>query len=245
MNIFSNRFNKSSFPIHFLQQNNTNENIGKNQENREQNQNPNNIISIKEKYYIISLGCNCCPAAALRAMGLREKALPFDWINSNIKGLEECFKTNFQDFHKKLQINDNKTVIFDKYFFEYVHDYPLNEIDKKIVDNWKDYYTQNFEKYERRIQRFLNIMREPLPILIFTCYHISDVKKLKILLERYYGKKNIFFLNATPEADNIKPNLQTLENNKFMRNFNTEANGVWNDTTIWSKNLINIKISSL
>jgi hypothetical protein len=226
MNLFSNRFSKFSLPIHFLQQKNNNEIT-------EQKQNLKNNISIKEKYNIISLGCNCCPAAALRAMGLREKALPFDWINSNIKGLEECFKNNFKDFHKNLRINDNKTVVFDKYFFEYVHDYPLNEIDKKIVDNWEDYYPEILAKYERRIQRFLSIMREPIPLLIFTRYHISDVIKLKILIEKYYGRKDIFFLNATPEADYIKPNLKTLEYNTFMRNFNTEANGIWNDTSIW------------
>ena len=168
-------------------------------------------------------------------MGLREKALPFDWINTNINGLEECFKTNFQDFHRNLSINNNKTVIFDKYLFEYVHDYPLNEIDKTILDNWKDYYPEIFAKYERRIQRFLNIMREPLPLLIFTRFSISDVKKLKELLEKYYGKTDVFFLNSTPEADFIKPSLQTLENNKYMRNFNTEINGIWNDTTIWIK----------
>jgi len=233
MNLFSNRFSKFSLPIHFLQQKQSNE-------IKEQKEQKMSILSIKEKYNIISLGCNCCPAAALRDMGLREKALPFDWIISNIKGLELCFKNNFQDFHKNLQINDNKTVIYDNLFFEYVHDYPLNEIDNKIVDNWKDYYPEIFEKYERRIQRFLNIMKEPLPLLIFTRYHISDVVKLKILIEKYYGRKDIFFLNATPEADYIRPNLKTLEYNTFMRNFNTEANGIWNDTNIWYKNILDI-----
>jgi hypothetical protein len=32
-----------------------------------------------------------------------------------------------------------------------------------------------------------------------------------------------------------------LENNKFIRNFNTEANGIWNDTDIWIKELQGIK----
>lgn len=238
MNLFSNRFHKSSLSMNILQQQIIEKNSN---ENKEVISNPQKNISIKNNYNIISLGINCAPAAALRSMGIREKALPFDWINSNINGFEECFKTGFKDFHKNLRINNNNTIIFDKYYFEYLHDYPLNEIDKKIVDNWQHYYPDIFAKYERRIQRFLDIMEEPLPLLIFTRCYISDVKRLKFLLEKYYGRKDVFFLNATPEANNIKPNLQTLENNKFMRNFNTEANGVWNDTDIWIKEFQGIK----
>ena len=42
-------------------------------------------------YHFLTLGYDCSPAGALREMGLREYALPFDWVVSTISSLEECF----------------------------------------------------------------------------------------------------------------------------------------------------------
>ena len=49
----------------------------------------------------LTIGFDCSPASALRNLNLRESALPFDWVISNIKFLQRCFETNFEYFHKK------------------------------------------------------------------------------------------------------------------------------------------------
>jgi len=60
-------------------------------------------------YNFLTVGSDCSPAAALRSLDIREFALPFDWIVTNINGLEICFRDKFQNFHKNLYFNDKKT----------------------------------------------------------------------------------------------------------------------------------------
>ena len=40
-------------------------------------------------YNYLTIGYDCSPAAALRNLNLREFALPFDWVVSNVTILEE------------------------------------------------------------------------------------------------------------------------------------------------------------
>ena len=87
---------------------------------------------------------------------MRDFALPFDWVVSNIKSLQKCFETNFGYFHKNLTFNFNKTRLVDQYGFQFPHDYPLTNMDnfennvgegvfgeergKFISEKWSDYY---------------------------------------------------------------------------------------------------------
>ena len=56
-------------------------------------------------FNFISIGYDCSPAAALRVLNYRNFALPFDWINTNIKGLNQCFEEDFSRFHTNLKYN--------------------------------------------------------------------------------------------------------------------------------------------
>ena len=131
----------------------------------------------------LTIGYDCSPASALKDLNLREFALPFDWVVSNIKSLQKCFETNFVDFHKKLVFNYNKTRLIDYYGFQFPHDYPLNNmVDIKndnigegifgeergcfIIDNWINYYDDVLAKYNRRIERFKNIVWDKQPIIV-------------------------------------------------------------------------------
>jgi len=49
-------------------------------------------------YNFLTIGFDCSPASALRSLELRNYALPFDWIESNIKSIEHCFKDNFFEY---------------------------------------------------------------------------------------------------------------------------------------------------
>jgi hypothetical protein len=204
------------------------------------------IINITEpvKYNVITLGYDCSTAQALRDMGLRKQALPFDWTISSIDSLEKCFKDRFSMFHKKLNYNHNKTRLIDHYGFEFPHDYPVlkdvldcsfNSVVKEhtIVDNWIDYNSEVLYKYERRIKRFLYIMQDPNHLIILCRHDIKDLPKLKSLFKKYYNKENVFFVDSTPQKQNIlRP---TFDPNIFQYTTlcNTEENGQWNETTVW------------
>uniref|UniRef100_A0A6C0IJ22 Uncharacterized protein n=1 Tax=viral metagenome TaxID=1070528 RepID=A0A6C0IJ22_9ZZZZ len=133
-------------------------------------------------------------------MGLREYALPFDWVVSTISSLEECFKDNFSKFHTGLHFNYNKKRLIDAYGFEFPHDYPLEtaeldtvskedtffseEEERGIVEDWEKYYSTVKEKYERRIQRFLTIVQSDKPIMVLCRHGNSDVMILQELLKK-------------------------------------------------------------
>lgn len=191
----------------------------------------------------LTLGYDCSPAAALRNLNLRNFALPFDWVISNINILEKCFDTNFENFHKKLVFNHSKTRLIDYYGFQFPHDYPLNHMDnienkigegvfgeergKCITDKWCDYYEIVLDKYNRRIERFKNIISDTKPIIILCRYTTRDVLLLQQLFIKYYKQTNIYFVNSSNE----------LFENDNIKNIYTERNNVWNDATIWQEGI--------
>jgi len=193
-----------------------------------------NIIDNNNKpYNIITLGYDCSPAAALRAMQLREHALPFDWVISNVKSLEKCFHDNFANYHKGLYFNYNKKNLIDNYGFEFPHDYPLTTSDDpQIVENWQDYHEKVLEKYNRRIIRFLSIMQNPAPLIVLCRYNVNDVIKLKWLLHRYYGKTNVYFVNSCNPKSILNQRFDLVFHN-YIINCYTEENDHWNETSIW------------
>jgi hypothetical protein len=191
----------------------------------------------------LTIGYDCSPAAALRNLNLRDIALPFDWVISNTTALQKCFETNFENFHKNLVFNFNKTRMIDHYGFQFPHDYPLShmkdfennigegvfgeEAGMVITDKWRDYCDIVLDKYNRRIERFKNIINDTKPIIVLCRYSTKDVLQLHKLFIKYYKLTNIYFVNSSNEVfenDNIK-------------NINTEKNNVWNDVNIWNEGI--------
>lgn len=182
----------------------------------------------------ITLGCDCSPAAALQTLELREQALPFDWVVSNIHVLDMCFKERFQRYHTGLQYNHTRLV--DVYGFQFPHDYPTNDAsgtavgegtnpEAIITPEWSTYYNTVKAKYERRIERFLTIMADPKPVIVLCRYSMEGVKHLKTMLSVYFQKTNVFFVNSTSD-----PNDPMFP---WIYNCNTEINGAWNQSEIW------------
>ena len=182
-------------------------------------------------YNFLTLGRTCKPASALRNLGYRKFALPFDWIISDLHMLELCFSDNFSRFHTSLRLNSDRKRLIDAYGFEYPHDYPtiVDEVsefvsENIIVNNWKDYYGKNKEKYSRRIERFLGIVRSNKPVIVLCEYStIESVKRLRDLLKQYYNKSNVFFINSS--------SIEMRDYN--IVSVNTEKNGRWNETLLW------------
>jgi|UniRef100_A0A6C0IQ34 hypothetical protein len=192
----------------------------------------------------LTLGNDCSPAAALRNLNLRNVALPFDWVVSNIHILETCFADKFEHFHKHLRYNETKTRLIDFYGFQFPHDYPLNHVEggadddigegifgeetgKVIADDWYSHHDKVVAKYERRIQRFYSILGDSSPIIVLCRYNTKDVLRLQTLLLQHRKLENIYFINSSAEkfeCDNIT-------------NIHTEKDGSWNDTNIWKKQI--------
>lgn len=192
-------------------------------------------------YNILTLGYDCSPAATLRNLDIREFALPFDWVVSNITSLEKCFNDNFSKYHTNLRFNHKKSRLIDEYGFEFPHDYPLTELNvninnigegifgeekgKCIIDDWYKYYDYVKQKYERRIKRFLDIVNDNKPIIVFCRYNVNQVIQLKNLFKKYYNKTNVIFINSCNQVINLPE--------EFIYCCNTEKNGNWNDPIIW------------
>jgi hypothetical protein len=147
-----------------------------------------------ESYNFITLGIDCQPAIALKSLNLRNYALPFDWVTSNVNMIVECIKDDFKFFHQELRFDSNN-VLRDKYGFGFVHDYPLKkEGEPARVDNWMDYKADVIEKYERRIKRFNDILNSETPIIAIYKGRKEDIQYFKQNFKEKYNKTNIFYI---------------------------------------------------
>lgn len=86
------------------------------------------------------------------------------------------------------------------------------------------------DKYNRRIERFKNIINDTKPIIVLCRYNTRDVLQLQQLFVKYYKLENIYFVNSSKKV---------FENDK-IKNIYTEANGVWNDVNIWKQGIDDI-----
>jgi hypothetical protein len=196
----------------------------------------------------MSLGYDCSPAAALRNLNIRNEALPFDWVQTNLKSIINCIEDNFQKYHKNLVFNFTKSRLVDSYGFQFPHDYPFNlnnidkeklgegifgeEKDKQIIDNWSEYHSIVLEKYNRRINRFYNYLNSKNPV-IFLCrdYNVNNINYFSSYLKKKFKKDNIYFIISSNE--NFK--------NNYIISCNTEKNGKWNDIDIWLEAINELK----
>lgn len=131
---------------------------------------------------IIPIGVDCGMANFLKKYKLRNCALPFDWVVS-YTGVSNCICNDFNLFTNPLNNNKN---IYDIYF---VHDFNHENIN------------DDTEKYNRRIQRFKNILTETTEEVIFCrkghAYHhhkennivaneIEETEKLNTIIKYQY-----------------------------------------------------------
>ena len=198
----------------------------------------------------MSLGYDCSPAGVLRNLDFRNEALPFDWVVSNLQILINCIEDNFNNYHKDLHFNQNRTRLIDSYGFQFPHDYPFdnnNEIDdskigegvfgeepnKQIISNWNEYHPIVLEKYKRRIERFYNYLNSD-KVLIILCrgYSVNNINQFGQYLANKFKKSNIYFVVSSNE---------NFKNNNIIT-CNTEKNGSWNESSLWLEAIDSIKL---
>ena len=115
------------------------------------------VSSFDYKNYI-SLGYFCDVAQDLEKLGLRSFSSPFDWGISSLPGVIEAIDNGFDGFMARenlsQSVNNKDHYLDDRYGFYSFHDFskyvPLDE-----------QYDEVREKYQRRIARFLEKIKEP------------------------------------------------------------------------------------
>jgi hypothetical protein len=162
----------------------------------------------------ISLGNTCQPAAILRNSGLRQEAFPFDWGMGSTDCVVSCIETDFAGFHTDLHFDSPhlnelgaNTVLTDRTGFSFHHDYPTIEKDTlpvgdefiretTIVSNWQDFYPTVYAKYQRRISRFISLLRGPSHVICVCHRSMADCIRIRDTIKRVYGKNVVIITNS-------------------------------------------------
>lgn len=197
-----------------------------------------------EKYNYITIGYDCSTAATLKNLSLREQSLPFDWVVSDMNNVIKCISEEFINFHRNLILNTTKTRVIDYYGFEYPHDYPNSDIfeienigngtfnEKTINDNWSEFIEINIDKYNRRIKRFLDILKSETDLIVLYRGPIINVINFNNFIRYKFNKVNIKYVVATNEEYSIKDIITC----------NPEKNGIWNEFSIWEDAIKKVKL---
>jgi hypothetical protein len=175
----------------------------------------------------IPFGETCSPATGLRNLNLRECALPFDWIRSTADSLIHAVDDDFKQFHEDLHLSECKKYVIDSYGFEFPHDYPtqkqvdsqadagedVNSIREDIlIDTWMESISINKEKYARRIERFISLMKSDEQLILLTTCRLKNIQEFNDLFLRKYNKTNIFYVVLSDEI------ITEEENELFINN---------------------------
>jgi len=195
-------------------------------------------------YHYASIGSDCSPAATLKNIDLRRCAYPFDWVQTNIHGIERCLQEDFAQFHGPIQRMDHGRRMIDHYGFQYPHDYPLvghseenddqvgkgifeEDLHRPIIDKWLLYYPAVKEKYDRRIQRFRDLLNNPTPIIFLSRYPHVDARRLLDFLRNHYHRNDLYMVNSSPDAP------QDQDATTGLYSVWTEQHGIWNQPECW------------
>jgi len=151
----------------------------------------------------ISMGNDCNPATDLRFLGLRETAMPFDWVRSTPNIISTCIRSDFAGFHTDLRLNPISERVVDGLGIEFTHDYPNLETynNVPVIEGWEAYIPLVNEKYHRRIQRFVGLIRSELPIVILCNMTFGGIETVReAIRERYSRASGIVFVSTNSEG---------------------------------------------
>jgi hypothetical protein len=147
----------------------------------------------------IPLGADCSIAYQLQKLGLRTCALPFDWIRcNNLENIMECITNNFQIFidPKFLVVEDTHSKFPYLETDDFSDDVSEHIIVKHVIYGIK--FPHDFkssieteiesakEKYQRRINRFYEIIANPKIKKIFV--RIDNKKTSGARLDEFFSK---------------------------------------------------------
>lgn len=158
---------------------------------------------MNEFKHIISLGFDCSVARELEKNGLRDSSSPFDWMTTaELEKVIRLIDNNFDsflDFDSLYQDKKLKNVYTNiKYNISFFHDF----------NKYESLSTQILEvrnKYERRVKRFYNNIKEPTLFVRF----INRTSELA------YIEKNITNINKVLKHTNINNKIIFISSDRF------------------------------
>ena len=167
--------------------------------------------------YIISLGFFCGVAQEIERRGFRDESFPFDWVISNLNTVNKLIENKFDklfDLDYLYKNDESQNVIRHKnYKFDIHHDF---DKERGIEEQLK-FVSQ---KYERRINRFYEVLNAENKIL-FVCYvkdsNQEEVQRLIDTLNKFECKYKIIIIKNEDAISNL-----TIENNHILHVFNVK-----------------------
>lgn len=134
----------------------------------------------KEYDHIIPIGSNCRIGIALRDCKKRPHALPFDWMLSTMKSVNELFDNDFEDFM-------NRDVCVQKTFAlkgGKKHTYVLNEKYNLNITHESSLNDKCIDKYKKRVDRMYDILKNKDNKVLFIRNTLDGV--IKDELHKHY-----------------------------------------------------------
>jgi hypothetical protein len=193
-------------------------------------------------YTLISLGYNCNIKKYIDSIRPNIQTQFFDYIGTSIWGINELIMHNFTDIFNiddfikiRTNIRYNEIITNKKYYIRFLHDLKNIENNKNKIFNYnnaihvckKNNFDECKEKYERRSQRFIEMLNSSNKILFIRlqedvkCIIENDIIKNKIKKSEL---EYTFELSNT--LKNMYPKLEFLiitiskENNQYYKDNN-------------------------
>lgn len=186
-------------------------------------------MNFKNYTNIISIGCNCRTASALKDLEYRKFSAPLDWTLSTTKSVYKAFEDEFKNFYDVNNCEDYicpatkyKCIFNKKYRINITHETKINE--------------QEILKYERRCSKLVTALKKNKKILLVR--NLLDCEILDKVHEQYLKTEKSNDINCNNIDWLYK--LESLLNKKYK---NTLVNIVviyYSDSTIIDRNKKNI-----
>jgi hypothetical protein len=163
----------------------------------------------------VSLGSCCQTAYQLDKNGLRGPSYPFDWVVTPYKSLYEILKNNFKNWLTidTLKCITGKHARDNVYGISLLHDFQYKRPEEFLSD-----YDAHFEKYQRRINRFRELLAGNQRVL-FVRREIKQTESIQLrdLIRSCYPNLNfnILALDNTEEYD-LTWNIPSVINRRLQ-----------------------------
>ncbi len=122
-------------------------------------------LLLKNNNQIISLGSSCFTKRFIDFLGIKQETHFFDYLGTKGWSIHQLLQNDFKDLFDKndyvnlriLSKGDEYTITNKKYYINFKHDFPqtFKEITHPIHISQ---YQNVFSKYERRVNRFKNLI---------------------------------------------------------------------------------------
>ena len=172
----------------------------------------------------ISLGPTCSIAYQLQKLGKKKESLPFDWIRCYpINSVFHLIQNNFDGLFDGLEyvkddtkfpfIEDSDGEIFDDIVIKDTKIYKNDKLGISFFHDFKDGIEKKevIEKYNRRIERFYNVIKTPSVFIrdeiAFKVDDIPIYNQLYDMLKEYNNENRLVLIINTFKKDFVLDGL--------------------------------------